>query len=91
MGSQGGVTQGLSAAGLRLEFRCVRHRPCSCWRVFWRDRALVAKVGVIMHICRLVPRRAEEAIFRTTFYGPLIFDNGSLSDALVQTSGPRCS
>lgn len=58
---------------------------------FGEDRASVAKGGVITHVCRLVPRRSEEAIFRTTFYGPLIFDNGSLSDALVQTSGPRCS
>lgn len=91
MSSQGGVTQGLSAAGLRSEFRCVRHLPCSCWSVFRRDRASVAKGGMIMHVCRLVPRGSEEAIFRTTFYGPLIFDNGSLRDALVQTSGPRCS
>lgn len=72
MSSQGGVTQGLPAAGLRLEFRCVRHLPCSCWTVFGRDRASVAKGGVILHVCRLVPRRLEEAIFRTTVYGPLV-------------------
>lgn len=46
---------------------------------------------MIMHICRLMLRRSELAIFKAMFYVLLIFDNDSLTDTLVQINGPRCS